>query len=241
MFFYEIPKNASIIVEVKLNNGKRYEFETTIKEINDKKYYSLCTAIKYNEKLLNLNELLTNVIYIKKNHKPIIFKNVLIEIFRNNKNEVFHKITSKKEGIEYNRRNDYRINIGNLGISQLGENNKSYSVIIKDISKSGFAISIEKKLFKEDSEELRCINEKQITASFIDNPTKKMEYNLHLNGEVVRVIELEDKYIFGCSLVNGNSKLYDYLMIKQREELKKMREREEKVLFYEKTMRPKRV
>ena len=152
-----------------------------------------------------------NLILNQANNKPIIWKHCKIQTLKDKKEKKFYYIHTPFDGKEYNRRNNYRIYVGNKGEITLGDNTPVQECLVKDISKTGIAVVSDQ--IENNNKEL--IN-KPIRLSFYD---QDLNYHFHLVGEVVRITELENKVVLGCRFTKEYDDIDKYLVQKQREEL----------------------
>lgn len=123
------------------------------------------------------------------------------------KKELYYKITLSKEEGEYtNRRNAFRLFVGKqtrVGITT-AEGVKKYSVILKDVSETGFGFVSEEEFDIGKRAEIRFeIAEGKVAL---------------LNGHIVRiqkVSEERNEYIYGCALSKPSDFLAKYIMKQQ--------------------------
>ncbi len=116
-----------------------------------------------------------------------------------------HVITTKLPGIKFNRRNNFRVFIGEMG--QLVDNKgEKYPIIVKDLSNSGFAFTIKK--------DIEIEMQKLVTLSFTD---KEQQRYFELVGRPIRRYEVENSMVYGCILSKRYMELENYLAQKQME------------------------
>lgn len=128
------------------------------------------------------NENIVNLVYLQKEGKPLIWKNVAISnAVINGRNFVL--VRSLNDGAEYNRRNNYRLPLDIRGnITGYGD------IIIKDISNNGIAFAI-------DRDAKRFTVGQQVNLCF---SARNANYTMCVT--VARVVEQETKVLYGCQM-----------------------------------------
>ncbi len=146
-------------------------------------------------------------IYYIKGEKPILWSHCQIKevMYKGNP---YHYIKTNHLGIVWNRRNDFRLYIGDTGVAQMGENHVALKVNIRDVSNSGFSIIAPRDVAGTNE---NC----RVHLVFRDIKNDKQ---FSLFGMVVRKEELEDgAMMFGCRLDKYNASLSRYIAKRQRE------------------------
>ena len=136
------------------------------------------------EKRLNFGNVLVDMQYMHEGTMPIVWKNVKIVTY---KSEYIMQVSS--DGERMNRRNCFRVGVhATATMRQTGHG--AQSVMIRDVSLSGFAITDRgKTLGLQKGMELTVVLE---DAGF----------HLTLVGKVVRIEEREDLNIYGLEICN---------------------------------------
>lgn len=205
MKIVEIQAGAAIVMQISMN-GQTIELPTVSVTVQDG---ALVTeAIRINGKLLGLDNsaIHVNLMCIRENKAPIIFKNVKCTMITYNQ-KLHYKVTAFAEGFENNRREAFRLYVGCGGIAQLGLNKSAAKVLVKDVSETGFSFLSEK--------EIESILNMPVRLVFND-----MEYNISLMGIIVRKVKIdEQKYLYGCRLSVTNNQLSRYINDKQRQNM----------------------
>lgn len=116
-----------------------------------------------------------------------------------------HVITSNLPGIKYNRRSNFRVPI-NATVKMIGLGDSPISVILKDISNSGFALLLDK--------DTKLDLHKQVTIEYLDREHQKY---FELSGRAIRKVEIEHYMLFGFILDRRYPDLENYLAQKQME------------------------
>lgn len=126
------------------------------------------------------NENIINLVYLQKEGKPLIWKNVAVSnAVINGRNFVL--VRSISDGAEYNRRNNYRLPLDIRGnITGYGD------IIIKDISNNGLAFVI-------DKDAKRFTVGQQVNIGF---GARNVNYTMCVT--VARVVEQDTKVLYGC-------------------------------------------
>lgn len=149
-------------------------------------------------KILNFSSVKTDMEYFPEGDMPVIWRNVKIVYY---KSEYVLQILA--EGGNHNRRECFRVGV-HAQAKLLLEGHGMKSVLVRDVSLSGFSIADRK-------QELHLKMGTKISISIEDG-----EYNLDLVGIVVRIEEREDVTIYGFEICNICKPLSAYITEKQR-------------------------
>ena len=130
------------------------------------------------------NENVINLVLLQKEGKPLLWKNVLVSnAVINGRNFVL--VRSMADGVEYNRRNNYRLPLDIRGnIAGYGD------IIIHDISNNGIAFLIDK-----DAKRFNVGQEVALNFS-------ARNINYTLKATVARIVEKENRLLYGCSMTS---------------------------------------
>ena len=125
-----------------------------------------------------------NLVYLQKEGKPLLWKNVLVSnALINGRNFVL--VRSMGDGVEYNRRHNYRLPLDIRGnITGYGD------IIIHDISNNGIAFLIDK-----DAKRFSIGQEVALNFS-------ARNVNYTLKATVARMVEQETRMLYGCSMMS---------------------------------------
>lgn len=125
-----------------------------------------------------------NLICLHKEGKPLLWKNVSVSnAVINGRNFVL--VRSIGDGVEYNRRNNYRLPLDIRGnIVGYGD------IVIHDISNNGIAFLIDK-----DAKRFNVGQEVALNFS-----ARNVNYTLKAN--VARIVEQENRVLYGCSMMS---------------------------------------
>lgn len=125
-----------------------------------------------------------NLICLHKEGKPLLWKNVSVSnAVINGRNFVL--VRSIGDGVEYNRRNNYRLPLDIRGnIVGYGD------IVIHDISNNGIAFLIDK-----DAKRFNVGQEVALNFS-----ARNVNYTLKAN--VARIVEQENRILYGCSMMS---------------------------------------
>ena len=138
MIIKEVPAEGNLTIEVSLKERK-LEFHSQCVESGVNYIYA--QPIRMDGKILSFNSeghLMVNLIYLREEKNPIVWKGVGITTVQNNGKNVY-KIVASGEGFEMNRRESFRLFLGLGAVVQIGSNKKAVNVILKDISENGFS------------------------------------------------------------------------------------------------------
>ncbi len=206
MFIDSIAKGGLMEVEVKCN-GKTVRFNGEIAHIINN---SILTApIKVNDQTIGFSDnCQINFLYVYEG-KLYLWENVIVKLVRYDSN-IYHKIDLYGEGKHFNRRDAYRMYIGEdmpIYVNTVS-GPTAISVLVKDISETGVGF-----ITKEDID-----LERTIRLRIKDNATL-----ISISGIVVRK-EFQKNlsaYLYGCKFNEKNEKLARFIAKKQSEALRK--------------------
>lgn len=202
----EIPRGGNIELEVRYS-GHTMSFRSDIIAIVNNSV--LVNTIKVNDQTIGFSDKCQlNLIY-KLDGKVFIWENVSVKLVKYNGN-VCHKIDLFGEGKPYNRRNSYRMYIGEdmpLYINS-ASGPSAISVLVKDISETGVAFITKDEIDIDRTIRLRLKDNNNIIS---------------LSGVIVRKEFLHNlaSYVYGCKFNEKNSNLGKFIAKKQGEQLKK--------------------
>lgn len=130
---------------------------------------------------------------------PYIWRGVKISYYQNS-----YVMQVFGDGMRHNRRGCFRVSVGvTARMNALGKGG-GQSIVVKDVSLSGFSITDRKK-------ELNLSAGDTVHVVFED-----IGHKLDLQGRIVRIEEREDMTIYGMYLTNLCKDLSSYVNVKQR-------------------------
>ena len=202
----EIPKGGDIELEVKYS-GQSMSFRCDVIAIVNNSV--LVSTIKVNEQTIGFSEKCQLNLLYKLEGKVYIWENVFVKLVKYD-GSICHKIDLFGEGKAYNRRDSYRMYIGEdmpLYVNT-ASGPTAITVLVKDISETGVAF-----IYKEEIDIDRTIR-----LRLKDNVTL-----INLSGVIVRKEFLQNlnAYLYGCKFNEKNDKLGKYIAKKQNEQLRK--------------------
>lgn len=202
----EFAKGDSVEIEVKYS-GKTMNFKSEI--ILVKNNSVLITSIKVNEQTVGFTDKYQINFLYKTDGKLFIWENVPVKLVKYD-GGIYHKIDLSGEGKPYNRRNSYRMYIGEDMPLYVNTANgpTALSVLVKDISETGVGF-----ITKEDIDVDRTIRLKLKDNNSI----------ISLSGVIVRKEFLENlgAFLYGCRFNEKSNQLGKFIAKRQNELLKK--------------------
>lgn len=200
----ELQENEKIHIEVTLQNGKlEYEVEVLLVEQG----IVFIEPIRYNNQIINFMkpDINITVIYARNEKKPIEWRGCVMKSLEYKGNK-YHAIACKNVGIEVNRRSSVRIFVGENGIAHMSGPLGAIQVTVKDVSASGFSYTASTGKGAATGESVKLVFEDHI------------HYNkFELYGTLVRIVEIDESRVqFGCALTKPDSKLEEYIALRQR-------------------------
>lgn len=201
----DIPKGGNIELEVKLN-GHAMSFRSDVVAIKNNSV--LINSIKVNDQTIGFSDKCQLNFIFKSENKVFIWENVSVKLVKFDGN-VYHKIDLYGEGKPYNRRDSYRMYIGEdmpLYVNT-ASGPTAISVLVKDISETGVAF-----ITKEEIDIDRTIRLK----------LKDNNALISLSGVIIRKDFLPNlnSFLYGCRFNEKYNKLGKFIAKKQGEQLR---------------------
>ena len=192
--FADIPDGSSIILM--LHNGSVHmKLDATIINLirEDIAIISLETSVT---QILKFDNIDINVVYISDEGSPYMWKKAKIVYFKNN-----YILEVKGDGIRYNRRYTYRVNVGRIAEVHAIDGAKHH-ILVKDVSINGFSLSDKKN-------ELSLSIDDGVSIYFED-----MNHVIDLYGTVMRIEKKDDFFIYGLKIRRSCKDLPSYITTK---------------------------
>lgn len=202
----EIVVGGSIELDVRFN-GKFMNFRSDVVLIKDN--CILINCIKVGDQRVGFNDQCYINFYYKQDGKLWFWENVTVSLVKFN-GDAYHKVDMIGEGKQYNRRNAFRLYIGEEMPIYINTSSglTALTVIIKDISETGLGFISKEELNPDRTFRLKFKDDKKA---------------IDLSGKIIRKESLEHlgSYLYGCKFNEKNNLLANYIMNKQSEELKR--------------------
>lgn len=217
----ELTAGCNISFYVKIGKEQQLVFESSIIDVNPKKKLVLSEAILKNGKVLAFkgNGISIDMVAALAEGKPYFFENITIEPLRLADNTFCYNLSCANNGVPYNRRGSYRCFIGNPVFLRNSKEMKEYTVILRDVSATGFSITC------DQTTELD-LSTNQMVHVLLEDYLEEIDQNFtfHLYGLMVRKQEMENgKILYGFKLNSSVIGLDNYLTQKERLRIKKNR------------------
>lgn len=202
----DIPNGSNIELDVRYN-GLTMSFNSEIMLIVSNSL--LISPIIVNEQTIGFNDNCRIRLIVKIEGKVYLWDNVTIKLVKYD-GVIYHKIDLVGEGKPHNRREAYRMYIGEDMLIYINTSSGplAISVLVKDLSETGVGF-----ITKEDIEPDRTIRLK----------LKDNNSMISLSGVIVRkeLLSHLGSFLYGCKFNEKNNKLGKYIARKQGEELRK--------------------
>lgn len=206
MLISEIPVGANIEIEVRYS-GRSMSFNSEVLFLHNDSIF--INPIIVNERTIGFNDKCRINLIVKIEGKVFLWENVEIKLVRYDGN-IYLRISIQGEGKPYNRREAYRMYIGEDMPVYINTATGPYliNVLVKDISETGVGF-----ITNEDLDIDRMIRLK----------IKDFNNIIALTGVIVRKEYLPhlDSYLYGCKFNEKNDKLGKFIARKQGEQLRK--------------------
>lgn len=201
----EMVKGAAVEVDVKCN-GKTMNFQSEISLVKDN--YILVTGIKVNNQTVGFSDKCTINFLYKEDGKLFLWENVNVKLVKYD-GDIFHKIELFGDGKPYNRREAYRMFLGeDMSIYvNTASGPTSLPVLVRDISETGVGFITKEELDVDRIFRLRLKDNNTIIS---------------LSGVIVRkdVLSHIESNLYGCKFNEKNNMLIKYIARRQGEQLK---------------------
>lgn len=202
----EIPNGSGVELDVRYT-GRAMSFNSEVALIINKSI--LISPIIVNEQTIGFNDNCRVNLIVKIEGKVYLWDNVTVKLVKYD-GIIYHKIDISGEGKPYNRREAYRMYIGEdmpVYVNTLS-GPLALSVLVKDLSETGVGF-----ICKEDLDIDRTIRLK----------LKDNNSVISLSGIIIRKEFLThlDSFLYGCKFNEKNNRLGNYIARKQGEALRK--------------------
>lgn len=211
MFIEELPSGQPITLMVIAHN-QQLEFQSSVLECFPRKHMITATPVMKDGKIIAFNGkgILIHLIVYFADQKPIVFQNVTIQTARKDESSLCYIISTLAESKEFNRRGAFRCYIGIQTSIRCGTNRSTIPATIKDVSTTGFAITV-----SPENELKTGSSVHAVLNDYIEETSTN--YSFHLIGNVVRSYTLENgNIVHGCQFNTRVIGLDRYLMEKER-------------------------
>jgi len=221
MFIDEIATGTEVQLHITIGT-QTLDLNTTVREGNSRTHSIVTDVIVRDGKVVNISgkNVLVDVIFIPSEGLPRIFRNAKVAVFKD-KDKYSYRITSLIQAVGLNRRESYRVYIGKDITLQCGSNKKTIDAVLKDISSSGVAFTL-------NSGDDSGFEMGQIVHTVLNDNLEEINENnsFQIYAIIVRKEELDNgKVIYGCLLNSRMPGLDKYIMTKERLRLQSTRGR----------------
>lgn len=206
MDIYEIQPDSRISVTVTRGDAS-VSFASDIVAVMPDCVYVV--PFKHNETIVNFNipDVLIEMVVTRENEVPFSWKIVHIskEIYENN---VVHCIKSTVVGVKLNRRNAFRVFVGENGYAASALATGKQDVLIKDLSSTGVGFLV------DSSSRFNPEVGKDIFVVFTDDVLKT---TFNVAARIVRTVDIPEKnqQLFGCKFLQRYPMVDRYCATKQ--------------------------
>lgn len=202
----EISVDAAIELDVRYQ-GKFMNFRSKVVLVRDMSV--LINSIKVGDQKIGFtNQCFIQFLY-KVNGKVYLWENVSVSLVKFN-GVVYHKVDLMGEGKQYNRRNAYRLYVGEEMPIYMNTTSglTAVTVLLKDISETGIGFISKDELNTERMFRFKFKNDKKV---------------IDLSGMIIRKEYLEhlSTYLYGGKFGEKNPMLSNYIANCQSDELKR--------------------
>lgn len=209
MKFGELEAGTEIDIEVKMQQNK-WTFHSVIRQVV--KGVALVEPLLNDGKILDLSGegvAISVVIKPQEGEVPIQFRGCVAKNIRT-KDAIWLALNCHNPGKRINRRNAFRVFVGERGTVELIGKSKSLSVTVKDMSIMGFSFVTNTSEWDDETS--------RVLLSFKGRYGEEMR----MQGIVVRSEELDrEMVVVGCKIGNCANDLADYVSFMQRDNLRK--------------------
>ena len=219
----------SIVNLTARKGSKAYRFESLVLELSEQEDIAYASTlgddfviiepIKVDDKIVRF---VTEGIsyYFIGNHKgkPYLFENISIEKIELPSYGVAHLLRADKDGRRFNRRNNFRVWLGQHCNIALRGTKAQHEAMVKDISNTGVGLIIK----KEYEVNIGDAIEIQFNIEKYNDQREDYQFTLHtIQGEIVRIVDHNEKVnLVGCRITAGQEEVEKFVAMKQREKNK---------------------
>lgn len=221
----ELLPGSIVSLTARMGN-KVYRFESFVLELSEQEDieysstlegdYVIVEPIKVEDKIVKFATEGINYYFIG-NHKgkPYLFENVFIEKVKFPSYGVAHIFRVAKEGRRFNRRDNFRVWLGQHCHVAFRGSKAQHDAMVKDLSSTGVGLIIKKEYEISIGDEV----EVQFNDETYNEQKEDYQFTLHtLKGEIVRIVEQSEKVnLVGCKIIEGQDAVEKFVAMKQRE------------------------
>ncbi|MBR1931615.1 MAG: PilZ domain-containing protein [Lachnospiraceae bacterium] len=204
----------SFIVHI---NGEEVTFPSSIQEVYPKKHFIIADPVFQNDRIVTFkgDNITVDMLAIFEDDKPQLFENIIITAMKKADKSFCYTVVATSDSKAVNRRENFRCYVGCRTSVKRGIETAVYEGILRDVSMTGFALTLDSDLGFEQGQVLHAMLEDYIEE--LDE-----NFSFHLYGFIVRIQKLDNgKIVYGCRMSTRVGGLENYVMKKERARLKK--------------------
>lgn len=205
MLIKDIAINSRLTIDVRKDDrGAVFFAEPAF--VNDEGLF--IEPIKHGEAVLNFENqgLKISMVVSRDNEMPAKFRNIRISTVVVD-DHTYHRIICASEGTKSNRRNAFRVFIGEPGTVNVDIGAKSVDVLVKDISITGISF-----LYGKQGDKPAFDKGSRVRVRYVDpsnfNP-------IEVEAKVVRCEDTEKGILYGCQFTRNYPQISRYVATKQ--------------------------
>lgn len=204
--------SADSIINISVTRGDvGVNLTSSVVEIHEE--YLLAEPFRHNNSIISFSspDLKIEMTVTRNGEVPFFWRSV--DINKEIKDgKIYHAITTNVDGIRLNRRNSFRVFIGENGTAMQVTDSNRMTVTIRDISAGGIG------LYTDRTDDLLFNIGDQVHIYYVDDV---MGFSIDVVGRVVRTEETEHGRIYGCRFVRMYPQVDKYIAAKQRKDRNK--------------------
>lgn len=203
--------NVDIVAQ---RGDERAEFKSVVRKVYTDKKYILIDPIRSDDKLVGFNtkSVIKNII-VNKSPLPVLFSNVEMTLVKF-EGQMYNKVVILGEGTAVNKRENFRVFVGEGITFKFKSRLEEYHAILKDISVGGFAL-----VLNNPNDYVANYQVGEALQFVFESRASTTNVSLKIHGVVVRVAQQDTKIILGCKMSGIPMGLRTYVNEKQRESL----------------------
>ena len=215
MKFGELTAGTEIDIEVRIRQND-WVFHSVVEQMV--KGIALMEPLSHEGKVLDLSGEGISISVIVKDEGddiPMQFRGCAAKNLRM-KDKAYLAIACSQEGKRINRRDAFRIFVGEQGIAEMAGTSQRLNVTVRDLSLTGFSFVTDINEWNDET-----------SVVWLNFPGRYGE-KMRMQGSVVRKKEGEQgRLIIGCRILKCANDLETYVSFKQRENLKRFADKRE--------------
>ncbi len=216
MHIEELLPGQKVTLQVTVN-GTELSFDTQVQETNPKKHFILLDAVMQGNKGISFKNpnINVNLFVCLEGERPFLFQSVTALLQKKPDGTLCYLVVAPTVGVPYNRRENFRCYVGTNGHINHSSLDGPHTTIVRDVSYTGFSVVCAPETILDEGQIVHVILRDELVET-------NEKFSFHLYGLIVRTQILPNgSILYGCKLNNRVPGLDQYIMVKERNRLRK--------------------